>query len=105
MLLLQVRCYRPVIGILIDMGANEEIVALAKKELARRRGISAERITLKHIEAVDWPDASLGCPGEGKAYAQVIIPGYRLLLSDGTADFEYHTDSHLRAVYCSSDKK
>ncbi len=93
------------IGVLIDMGANDEMVALAKKDLARRRDISAERIALKHIEGVDWPDASLGCPEEEKAYAQAIIPGYRLVLSDGTADFEYHTDSHLRVIYCSSDKK
>jgi len=87
------------------MGVDDEIVALAKKNLARRRGISAERIVLKHIEGVDWHDASLGCPQEGKAYAQVVMPGYRLVLSDGTTDFEYHTDSHLRVIYCSSDKK
>lgn len=91
------------IGVLIDMSANEEIVALAKKDLARRRGMSPERIALKHIEGVDWPDASLGCPQEGKAYAQVIIPGYRLILSDGTRDFEYHADGHLRVIYCSSN--
>lgn len=88
------------IGVLIDMGANDEIVALAKKDLARRRDISAERIALKHIEGVDWPDASLGYPEEGKSYAQVIMPGYRLVLSDGTADFEYHTDKHQRVVLC-----
>jgi len=87
------------------MAVDAEIVALAKKDLARRRDISAERIALKHIEDVDWPDASLGCPEEGKAYAQVIMPGYRLVLSDGIRYFEYHTDRHLRVIYCSSDKK
>jgi hypothetical protein len=87
------------------MAVDEEIIALAKKDLAHRGGVSLQRITLKEIEAVDWPDASLGCPEKGKAYAQVIVPGYRLVLSDGTGDFEYHTDRHLRVIYCSSDKK
>lgn len=87
------------IGVLIDMGANDGVVALAKKDLACRRGISVDRIALKHIESVDWSDASLGCPEGGKAYAQVIIPGYRLVLSDGTADFEYHTDNYRRVVF------
>jgi len=80
------------------MTVDDEIVAQAKKDLARRTGISVQRITLKQIEAVDWPDASLGCPQEGKAYAQVIIAGHRLVLSDGTRDFEYHTDKHQRVV-------
>jgi hypothetical protein len=87
------------------MAVDAEIVVLAKKDLACRGDASLQRITLEQIEAVDWPDASLGCPEEGKAYAQVIIPGYRLVLSDGTSDFEYHTDRHLRVIFCSSDKK
>jgi hypothetical protein len=82
------------------MAVDDEIVALAKKDLARRRDVSVDRIALKHMEGVDWPDASLGCPGEGKAYAQVIMPGYCLILSDGTTDFEYHTDKHQRVVLC-----
>jgi hypothetical protein len=87
------------------MAVDDEIVALAKKDLAHRGGISLQRITLKQIEVVEWPDASLGCPEEDKAYAQVIMPGYRLVLSDGVRYFEYHTDRHLRVIYCSSDNK
>lgn len=78
----------------------DEIIAHAKEDLAVRKSVSMGKIVLKHIEAVDWPDASLGCPEEGKACAQVIMPGYRLVLSDGTADFEYHTDKHQRVVLC-----
>jgi hypothetical protein len=87
------------------MAEDAEIVALAKKDLTCRGGVSLQRITLEQIEAVDWPDASLGCPEEGKAYAQVIMPGYRLVLSDGTRYFEYHTDRNLRVIYCSSNNK
>jgi len=87
------------------MAVDDEMIALAKKDLARRKGISVEGIALKRIEGVDWPDASLGCPEEGKLYAQVVSPGYRLVLSDGTRNFEYHTDRRLRVIYCHRDKK
>jgi hypothetical protein len=74
------------------MAVNDEILAQAKKDLARRTGIFVKRITLTEIETIDWPDASLGCPQEGKIYAQLVTNGYRLVLPDGTANIEYHTD-------------
>jgi len=83
------------------MGMDDEakIVARAKKDLARRKNISGEKIFLKDMERVTWPDASLGCPLPGKMYAQVAIPGYRLILSDGTTDYEYHADNHRRVIF------
>ncbi len=86
------------IGVLIDMGANNKIIARAKKDLARRRGMFYEKIVLKHAEPVTWPDTSLGCPQKGGMDTQVVTPGYRLVLSDGTTDFEYHTDNYRRVV-------
>jgi hypothetical protein len=82
------------------MGAEGEIVARAKNDLARRRGISPERIFLRHAETVTWPDASLGCPLPNRMYAQVLTPGYRLVLTDGITDYEYHTDNFARVVFC-----
>ena len=79
---------------------SAEIVMRAKRDLAGRRGIPINSITLRHIQAVDWPDSSLGTAEPGRAYAQVIIPGYRILLSDGTYTYEYHTDSFEKAVFC-----
>jgi hypothetical protein len=87
-----------VTGGLEDIAMNGEIIARAKKDLARRRGISGEKVVLRQIEAVTWPDTSLGYPQAGKVYAQIFTPGYRLVLSDGTTDFEYHTDNYRRVV-------
>ena len=86
------------------MDANGEIIARARKDLARRRGMSDEKIVLKDAEAVTWPDTSLGCPQKGRVYAQVVTPGYRLVLSDGTTDFEYHTDNYRRVVVVSREQ-
>lgn len=80
------------------MAIKDEFIDRAKKDLAKRTGIPGEKIVLKQMQAVSWPDASLGCPQRGRVYALVVTPGYRLVLSDGTTDFEYHTDNSRRLV-------
>ncbi len=78
----------------------EAAVAAAKKHLADRLQRPAQEITVRQVEAVEWPDSSLGCPKPGMMYAQVITPGYRLLLVADGASYEYHTDRAGRAVPC-----
>lgn len=68
------------------------IVEMAKKDLARRLSVRPETIELVgEIEAVTWPDASLGCPEPGMMYAQVLTPGYRFTLQSGGKLYRYHT--------------
>ncbi len=81
-------------------GATEPVVKLAKEDLANRKGIDKDKIVVVEIEQVDWPDASLGCPEPGKMYAQVITPGYRILLSYKKEKYKYHSDKENRVVYC-----
>jgi hypothetical protein len=96
---------RPATGVLPDMSIDDKLIARAKKRLARRIGVADEKIVLKHIERVTWPDAGLGCPQKGRMYAQVLTPGYRLVLSNGTADFEYHTDDNRKVVLYRGSKQ
>lgn len=42
------------------------------------------------VEAVDWPDACLGAARPDEACAQVITPGYRIVIDEGGAMIEYH---------------
>jgi hypothetical protein len=76
----------------------DEVIARAKEQLARRNSITSESLSLKQVEPMTWPDASLGSPRPGRAYAAALTEGYRLLLSDGRSDFEYHTDGKRRLV-------
>jgi len=48
-------------------------------------------------EAVEWPDASLGNPQPGMVYAQVVTPGYKIILSARGQQYEYHSE-HERLV-------
>jgi len=83
-------------------------VEWAKKDLERRLGLDICRscasvssdIRVLSVEVVDWPDASLGCPQPGMVYAQVITPGFRVLLEVENDKYEYHTDRGERVVLC-----
>ena len=81
-------------------GQRQPAVASALADLAARLKIGEGQIAVKSVEAVDWPDASLGCAQRGRMYAQVITPGYRILLEAGGKVYEYHA-SQTHAVLCS----
>jgi hypothetical protein len=79
---------------------TEEVIRLAMEDLAKRLGIAIEAIQLVSVEAVEWPDASLGCPQPGMMYAQVITPGYRIVLEAEEEKYNYHTDQDRIVVLC-----
>lgn len=64
------------------------------------KGISREEIKVILVECVTWPDTSLGCPEPGKFYAQVLVPGYRIVLEVRGRIVEVHTDLKGRLVTC-----
>lgn len=78
----------------------KEAVSLAITDFASRQGVPETEISLNGIEAVEWPDTSLGCPQPGQMYAQVLTPGYRIVLTDGSTDAEYHADRQGNVVLC-----
>ncbi len=62
-------------------------------------GMPADKTTLVSTEAVDWPDGCLGVVDEGMVCAQVITPGFRILLEANGRQVEYRTNedgTHLR---------
>ena len=79
---------------------SETALAAAKADLAQQTGVPIEEIGLISIEAVDWSDTSLGCPQEGFMYAQVITPGYLMVLEADGQQYEYHTDQTTNVVQC-----
>ena len=70
-----------------------EIESAARKLLADELGADEGSFRLDSAERVDWSDASLGCPKEGYAYAQVITPGYKLVFDLAGASHAVHTNS------------
>lgn len=80
----------------------EEIGTRARAEAARLLGVPPEQLTVERVEPVQWSDSSLGCREPNRSYAQVITPGFRIVLSGGGQRREVHTDLAGRMVVCQS---
>jgi hypothetical protein len=78
----------------------KEAVRLAREDLAQKLGLAPEAIRLVSVEAVEWRDTSLGCPQPGMMYAQVITPGFQVMLEAGGKGYDYHTDTGRFVVLC-----
>ncbi|MFN3763546.1 MAG: hypothetical protein ACK4WK_10150 [Anaerolineae bacterium] len=82
-------------------GAYPGAVMAAVRRLAEDRGVPPEEIAVASWEPVDWPDTSLGCPEPGMMYAQVIVPGYLVVLEFRGNLYRAHTDrTGERVVFC-----
>ncbi len=79
---------------------SETALEAAMADLSEQTGVPADRIKLVSMEAVEWSDASLGCPQEGYMYAQVITPGYKITLEAEDQQYIYHTDQKSNVVLC-----
>jgi hypothetical protein len=76
-----------------DSGADAErdtAIALARQTLQPQIKIDEATIEVEDATAVDWPDASLGCPQKGMVSIQVITPGFRVRLRAGDKTYEIH---------------
>lgn len=78
-------------------------LAAAVNNLIRHFNLTEEVIEVESVQAVEWADASLGCPLPGESYAQVITPGYLITLEALDITYTYHTDTGDRVVLCSED--
>ncbi|MGE3857522.1 MAG: hypothetical protein AB7G21_11270 [Dehalococcoidia bacterium] len=83
-----------------DRGDPEAAAGAAIEVLAQRMAVSATRLSLVSVEPVDWPSACLGAALPGVACAQVVTPGYRVILRYDTGSrHEVHTGRGGLAVW------
>jgi hypothetical protein len=96
----------PLLGLTWGLASAQEagvdaVIKKCKAELAGRAQVAVETIQVTIIDEVTWRDTSLGCPEPGKVYAQVLVPGYRIVLEAAEKSYEYHTDRAAKnVVYC-----
>lgn len=81
-------------GLVIDDPTLAKLVQDAKTDLTARANVSVDAITVTSAQPVEWRDAALGCPIEGQMYAQVITPGYFILLVANDEEYEYHASQN-----------
>ena len=78
---------------------GKEAVDLAQNDLAEQLNITTQAIEVAIVQPVEWRDSSLGCPQRGVMYAQVITPGFWIVLK-ADKQYIYHTDAGKKVVLC-----
>jgi hypothetical protein len=69
--------------------------------IAADLGVPPESVQVITMEPQVWSDSSLGCPEPDMLYAQVVTPGYLVLVEVSGERIEYHTDEAGTVVRCS----
>jgi hypothetical protein len=76
-------------------------IAAAGRDLQHRLGLAdGSAVVVYSLTLQDWPNSGLGCPAPGMMYAEVITPGYLIVLQAEGKSYEYHTDRGKHAVLC-----
>ena len=99
------------LGVVVELLASAQdellprLIERATADLAQVSEAAADEITVVSTEEVEWSDSSLGCPQPDEMYAQVITPGYRIVLASGGNTYDYHsaTDPEGPLVQCSPE--
>lgn len=61
-------------------------------DVADLTGVDIEQITVALVEEETFNDASLGCPQPGEVYAQVITPGFEVIVQADNIQLDYRVD-------------
>jgi hypothetical protein len=80
--------------------AQTAAVEAARQDAAQRLSLPAESLQVEDVEARQWNDRSLGCPRQGVLYAQIVTPGFLVVVGGGSRHLEYHADDRGTAVFC-----
>ena len=74
----------------LSLADLDSLVMLAKFDLTLKTGVDLDKIKTESTEEINFSDASLGVAEPGVDYAQVITPGYIIMLKADGQTYEYH---------------
>jgi hypothetical protein len=81
---------------------REAAVAAVVDAAAARLGVAPSDLILERVEHREFRDSSLDCPQPGAMYAQVITPGYVVIIRSTSGLLEYHVSSYDGStIFCS----
>lgn len=69
-----------------------QAVAAARNALAASLDVSEGQIEVVSYEETEWPDACLGLPSSDEMCAQVITPGYEVVMEVAGESYVARTD-------------
>ena len=87
----------------IHMSEYTGLFMMARDDLREQLDVEPESVKIKSVEKVDWNDTSLDNPQPGMMYAQVITPGFKMVLDVQGETHTYHTSAD-RVVFVADEQ-
>lgn len=84
----------------VDSKTRREAFDAAVKDLSKKIGAPERDVAGVAQDDVTWPDSCLGCAKTGEMCAQVLTPGYKIMLRVRDATYEYHANRGDRVRLC-----
>lgn len=69
-----------------------EVVIEIQNQVSEALSVAADQIQIETVEQRDWPDACLGLPNPDEACAEVITPGWLIVVNVGGTEYRYRVD-------------
>ena len=70
----------------------QEVIRAVRQDLARRTGIAPGKLRISQFSRQDWPDGCLGIAEPDQMCTQALVPGWRVVVSDGRKTWVYRTN-------------
>ncbi|MDZ8054805.1 MAG: hypothetical protein RMX68_008700 [Aulosira sp. ZfuVER01] len=74
------------------------IVNVVLQDLSRRTGISRNKLQIINYSQQNWRNGCLELPQPDEYCTQAIVPGWRVVATDGKQNWVYHTNNNGRSV-------
>lgn len=81
-----------------DNSLPPRIANAVRQDLSRKVGIAPGKLRIIESSSQTWSDSCLGLGGSAELCAQALVPGWRVVLSNGNQTWVYRTDTQGRAV-------
>ncbi len=72
---------------------SQQTISLAQQYLAALLGVNINQVELVSVQQEQWPNACLGLQQQNEACAQVVTPGYQVLLKVNGQMYQVRTDT------------
>ncbi len=72
---------------------TDQTVSIARQYLANLLGVNINQVELVSVQQEQWPNACLGLPQTNESCAQVLTPGYQVLLRVNGQLYQVRTDT------------
>ena len=76
----------------------KEVALTIRQTLSKRMGINLNQLKIISSEAHTWPDTCLGLGRSDQMCGQMLVKGWRVIVSDGKQNLTYRTNSRGRTL-------